>query len=250
MPSNPNGRTNAEVLRPSWIGIDVARRPRDVWIIDFTGLTEVEASFFSAPFAYVTENVKPLRDKNARDTRRLRWWLHGDAQPRMRAAIKPLPQCIVTAEVSKHRTFVWAPKPVLPDCKLMVVARDDNTSFGILHSRFHELWALATGSWHGVGNDPRYTPSTTFETFPFPDGLTPDRRATDYAADPRAQAIAQAAVTLMTARARWLNPPELVEGVARGGRGIPRSSNAKGRGVGRRAARTHTHRTLQSTRQA
>ncbi len=209
-PSNPNGRPNSDVLRPSWIGIDVARQPRDVWIVDFTGLTQSQAAFYTSPYAYVVQHVKPMRDANARDTRRLNWWLHGDAQPRMRAAIKSVERCIVTPEVSKHRIFAWAPQPVLPDCKLMVVARNDDVTFGILQGRLHEIWALAVGSWHGVGNDPRYTPSTTFETFPFPPGLTPNRPATSYAANPHAQAIAQAAQALVAARDHWLNPPELV----------------------------------------
>ena len=210
LPSNPNGRPNSDVLRPSWIGIDVARRPRDEWIIDFTGMSQADAAYFASPYAHVVEQVKPLRDVNARDTRRRNWWLHGDAQPRMRAAINRLERFIVTPEVSKHRLFVWAPRPVLPDCKLMVIARDDDTTFGILQSRFHELWALATGSWHGIGNDPRYTPSTTFETFPFPVGLSPASPATSYAGDARAQAVAQAAQALVRARDRWLNPAELV----------------------------------------
>ncbi|MEI9986137.1 MAG: DNA methyltransferase [Aliidongia sp.] len=221
MPSNPNGLSNAEVLKPSWIGIDVARRLRDLWIVDFTGLTEEEAAFFAAPFAYVSEHVKPLRATNARDVRRTKWWLHGDAQPKMRAAIKHLSRYIVTPEVSKHRIFAWAPKPVLPDCKLMVIARDDDTTFGIVHSRYHELWALAKGSWHGVGNDPRYTPSTTFETFPFPADLTPDHSSDFYAADPRARAIAQAAAKLVAARDHWLNPPELVNRVPEVVAGFP-----------------------------
>ena len=66
------------------------------------------------------------------------------------------------------------------------------------------------GTWLGVGNDPRYTPTTTFETFPFPEGLTPDIRAAEYANDPRAQAIAQAAKRLDELRNNWLNPPDLV----------------------------------------
>lgn len=69
------------------------------------------------------------------------------------------------------------------------------------------------GTFLGVGNDPRYTPSTTFETFPFPEGLTPDIPASDYAADPRAQAIATAAERLNTLRENWLNPPDLVKRV-------------------------------------
>ena len=78
-----------------------------------------------------------------------------------------------------------------------------------LHSRFHELWALRMGTWLGVGNDPRYTPSTTFETFPFPEGLTPHVPASDFATDPRAIAIAEAAAELNRLREAWLNPPDL-----------------------------------------
>ncbi len=100
----------------------------------------------------------------------------------------------------------------------IAIARDD-TSFGILHSRFHELWSLRMGTFLGVGNDPRYTPSTTFETFPFPEGLTPNIPAADYADDPRAQAIAAAAIAAAAAaaaarlnelRENWLNPADLV----------------------------------------
>lgn len=69
------------------------------------------------------------------------------------------------------------------------------------------------GTFLGVGNDPRYTPSTTFETFPFPEGLTPDVPAAAYANDTSAQAIAAAAERLNTLRENWLNPSDLVERV-------------------------------------
>ena len=62
-----------------------------------------------------------------------------------------------------------------------------------------------------IGYDPRYTPTTTFETFPFPEGLTPNIPAADYAADPRAKSIAAAAKKLDDLRRAWLNPPDLVE---------------------------------------
>ncbi|WP_415837997.1 type IIL restriction-modification enzyme MmeI [Polaromonas hydrogenivorans] len=61
----------------------------------------------------------------------------------------------------------------MPDSQVVVIARADDATFGILHSRFHELWSLRMCTWLGVGNDPRYTPTTCFETFPFPAGLTP-----------------------------------------------------------------------------
>ncbi len=73
------------------------------------------------------------------------------------------------------------------------------------------MWALGARHLARGRNDPRYTPSTTFETFPFPEGLTPDIPAAAYADDPRAQRIAAAARALVAARDRWLNPPDLVE---------------------------------------
>jgi type II restriction/modification system DNA methylase subunit YeeA len=126
----------------------------------------------------------------------------------MRSAINALPRFIVTPEVAKHRSFRWVPGGILPDCKLMVITRDDNTTFGVLQSRFHELWALQFGMT--LEDRPTYTPSTTFETFPFPDGLTPDIPADAYADDPRAQRIAAAAKRLNELRENWLNPPDLV----------------------------------------
>ena len=66
------------------------------------------------------------------------------------------------------------------------------------------------GTSLGQGNDPRYTPSSTFETFPFPEGLSPNIAAREYASDPKARAIAEAARELDEKRKKWLNPPDLV----------------------------------------
>ena len=99
----------------------------------------------------------------------------------MRRALAPLLRYIATPRVAKHRMFVWLNASVVPDCQLVIIARDDDTALGIRHSRFHELWSLRLCTWLGVGNDPRYTPSTTFETFPFPCGLTPNLPAATYA---------------------------------------------------------------------
>jgi type II restriction/modification system DNA methylase subunit YeeA len=128
----------------------------------------------------------------------------------MWAALIKRSRYIVTPRVSKHRIFVWSPVQVVPDSATIAIARDDDTIFGILHSRFHEAWALRLCTWLGVGNDPRYTPSTTFETFPFPDGLTLNLPAASYAADPHAQAIVKAARRLDQLRRNWLNPPSHV----------------------------------------
>jgi type II restriction/modification system DNA methylase subunit YeeA len=95
----------------------------------------------------------------------------------------------------------------------VVIASDSDVIFGVLQSRFHVVWALRQASRHGVGNDPTYNSQTCFETFPFPEGLTPNLPAATYATDPRAQAIAAAARDLVAKRDLWLNPPDLVDRV-------------------------------------
>lgn len=211
MPLNPNGKENRSVICPTLNGADVTGRSRDRWIIDFgTTMTSTEASFFEAPFEYTLENVKPVRDSVRRENHKKYWWRHAEARPGMRRALQPLSRFIVTPRVAKFRLFVFAESPTLPDSAVYAIARNDDTTFGILHSRFHELWSLRLGTFLGKGNDPRYTPSSTFETFPFPDGLSPNIPAQDYADDPRAIAIAEAAKALNEMREAWLNPPDLV----------------------------------------
>ena len=112
--------------------------------------------------------------------------------------------------VSSYRTFGFLDHSILPDQKLVIFARDDFTTLGILHSHIHEVWTIATCSWIGSGNDVTYSNTAVFLTFSFPEGLTPDIPAADYAADPRAQVIAAAAARLNELRENWLNPADLV----------------------------------------
>ena len=208
-PTNVNGHPNSDVVLPWVNGMDVVRRPRDMFIIDFgTDMTETEAADYEAPFAHVEEHVRPVRVNNRMKRRRELWWLHGSAATEMRAALVPLRRFIATTAVAKHRLFVWLSAPTLPDHRLIVTAREDDYTFGVLHSRAHEWWSLHAGSSHV--DRPFYTPTTTFETFPFPWPL--DTPASALTAEQRSHrdAIAAAARELDAARRRWLNPPELV----------------------------------------
>ena len=212
LPANPNGRANADVLKP-WInGMDLTRRPAGKWIVDFGWtMSAGDAALYEEPFRWVKEHVYPVRQENRREAYREYWWRHVEPRPGMWRALECLARYIATPCVAKHRVFAWRDVRICPDHKLIVVARDDDTIFGILHSRFHEVWSLRLGSTHV--DRPVYTPTTTFETFPFPAGLTPDVPAANYAGDPRASAIADAARRLVELRDRWLNPPEWVEWV-------------------------------------
>ena len=181
-----------------------------------------EAALYEEPFRWTTEQVRPTWDKQREAQRRDAWWLHHRPRPHMRAALDGLSRHIATPTVAKHRLFVWCDARICPDHQLIVIARDDDTTFGILHSRFHEIWSLRLGTWLGKGNDPRYTPTSTFATFPFPTGLAPDVPAAEHASDPRATAVATAAHRLVELRDRWLNPPEWVAWVDEPVSGYPK----------------------------
>ena len=213
-PANPNGRPNSEVLGPWMNGMDVTRRPSDKWIVDFGwDMVREEAALYEAPFQHAKEHVYPMRQRNRRESYRENWWRHVEPRQGMWRALGGLSRYIATPTVAKHRLFAWLDARICPDHQHIVIARDDDVTFGILHSRFHEAWSLRLGTWLGKGNDPRYTPTTTFETFPFPEGLSPDVPASKYADDPQATAIAEAARRLVSLRDRWINPPEWVEWV-------------------------------------
>jgi hypothetical protein len=170
---NPDGRSNSDVVRPWVNGLDVTRRPRSLWIIDFgLDMPESEAALYEAPFEYSRRVVKPERQVSR--TTQDRWWIHERPGHSMRRAIAGLGRYIGTAILTKHRLFVWLGPDVLPDHQLVVFARDDDYTFGVLHCRVHEAWARGMGTQlREVESGFRYTPTTCFETFPFPRPRTP-----------------------------------------------------------------------------
>ena len=87
----------------------------------------------------------------------------------MRGFTSDLPRYIATVETSKHRVFQFLDASILPDNMLIAIGSDDAFHIGILSSRVHAIWALRSGGWLGVGNDPRYSKSRCFDPFPFPD---------------------------------------------------------------------------------
>ena len=195
---NPRGQCNSNVLRPFRNGSDLVRVKSHRWLIDFGVKTRMhDAALYEAPFEYLEQNVKPLREKNNDKWRAKHWWLLGRTLPDFRSAVKRLQRYIGTPRVSKYRVFVWLDTVVMPDSKVIAIALSDNFSLGVLQSRVHELWTLATCGWHGIGNDATYNPEECFETFPFP---APSSE--------QVAAIAGAAKELDDIRSQWLNPPE------------------------------------------
>lgn len=199
---NPTGRPNSDVVLPWMNGLHVTRRAARMWIIDFPiGMELMEVAGYAAPFAYVEEHVRPLRANHREAVQARYWWRQARPCPELRTLTHLLARYGVMPRVAKHRVIAWVDAAVVPDCQLVAFAREDDYFFGVLHSRFHEVWSLAQGTQlREKESGFRYTPTTCFETFPFPHP-TPAQEA----------AIAGAAKELNELRERWLNPPEWTE---------------------------------------
>ncbi len=151
-------------------GRDLTGSSRKVMVIDLFGLSSQQVQKrFPEVYQRVSDLVKPERDQNRRASYSEKWWIFGEPRSAFRPALKGLPRYISTVETATHRVFVFLDASVLPDNKLVNFALSDAFSLGVLSSRIHVTWALASGGHLGVGNDPVYVKTSCFDKFPFPD---------------------------------------------------------------------------------
>jgi hypothetical protein len=92
----------------------------------------------------------------------------------VRDALVGLPRFIASVAQGKRLLLVWADAAVCPSNLTYVFAFDDDYPMGVLSSRTHGAWAWSRSST--LKGDLRYTPSTAFETFPWPDPVTDEQR--------------------------------------------------------------------------
>ena len=90
-----------------------------------------------------------------------------------RALLSGLKTYIATPRSAKHRIFTFVDARMVPDNAIVWFATESLITFGILHSRIHEVWTLRRCSYQGVADTPRYKHTDIFEPFPFPAGLLP-----------------------------------------------------------------------------
>ncbi len=150
-------------------GKDLTSKPRGVMVIDLFGLKSDDVRRqYPDVYQWVLERVKPERDQNRRVSYRKNWWIHGEPRRNFRPALDGLKRYIATVETSKHRFFQFLDIDILPDNMLVNIAVEDAFYLGVLSSKVHVGWALASGGRLGVGNDPRYNKTRCFDPFPFP----------------------------------------------------------------------------------
>ncbi|MEB3280768.1 MAG: DNA methyltransferase [Lyngbya sp.] len=167
-----DSQKNINVLKPSISADDltdaVNAEPRR-WIIDFNEMSLEDASEYKLPFEHIKTTVKPERDKNRRKTTKLNWWKYGEKRPAMRKALAELSCYFAVPRHSKYFIFLPCKIDWLPADSTTVVASDDFYILGILTSDLHRVWVKAQKST--IKGDTRYTHTSCFETFPFPQNV-------------------------------------------------------------------------------
>ncbi|MEG4146656.1 DNA methyltransferase [Microcoleus sp. Pol12B5] len=162
-------RKNQEVLKLFSMGSNLAQSPHgkpERWIIDFDNRSLEEVSDYLLPFDHVKKYVKPERESNREAVMREKWWRFKRTNEGMRKALATLPFYLAVPRVSKWSIFIPAIPDWLPGDATNVLSSDDFYVLGILTSNLHRQWVKAQSST--LEDRTRYTPTTCFATFPFP----------------------------------------------------------------------------------
>jgi len=161
---------NGDLIRPYIGGQEVLTEPahrHHRYIIDFGGRTLDEAEAWPDLLSIVRAKVKPQRDTDNVEARRKFWWRFTRRCDPLYSAIAGHNRVLVKPQTATRFALAFLENDMVYDQTLIVIALESWAAFAILQSRVHEIWALFFGPT--LKDDPRYTPSDVFETFPLPE---------------------------------------------------------------------------------
>jgi hypothetical protein len=184
-----------EILKPFLTADDLTDSPLATprrWIIDFNNMDLEEAEKFHKAFDQVQRLVKPIRMNNRRDVTRLNWWKFGEKRPAMREKIQRTGGYLCIPGHSKWFIPLRICHDWLPGNSTTVIVLKDCFIHGVITALPHRIWTTAQKST--LKGDTRYTHTSCFETFPFPQLVTSEQ----------AEAIRQQMIELNEYRNSWM----------------------------------------------
>ena len=156
------------IIKPYFNGNDLKngksyRMVIDTYPRDWSEISE-DGELANFLLTHVRDSRYPLSDDHVLK----RWWQFRRTGASIREATSGLERFIGTTRTAKHRLFSFLPAGTVAESKIVVVSSSSSTDLALLSSRLHCIFAERTGGWQGVGNDPVYQHTDTFEPFPFP----------------------------------------------------------------------------------
>ncbi len=135
-------------------------------IINFFDWSEGKAKKYPEAYKIVAEKVRPFRQHVKEVGARERWWQYAGAKIELYDAIRSFEKVLVRARVSDTRAVSLVKSQQVFSDQVVVFDTQGKEYFALLQSAFHESWARNYGST--LKGDLRYSPTSCFETFPFP----------------------------------------------------------------------------------
>ena len=167
----------ADVVKPYLGGMDITsstdQRPSR-YAIDFAQMALEQAMRFPAALDVLREQAKASRETSKSYHRNPHWWQFLWPRPDFRKAVAGLNRFIAGTATGKRILFTWCERDWRPSNSTNVFALDTDYAMGVLTSRMHTDWAAKKSST--LRQDIRYTPSSAFETFPWPQASETQRQ--------------------------------------------------------------------------
>lgn len=167
-----------EVVLPYMDGRDLVRsvtQSASRFTIDFGQRPLEEAARYPAALDILRDQAKAAREASTSYERNPRWWQFLWPRPDFREAISELDRFLAGLATGKRILFVWCEPHWRPSNSTNIFTLADHYHFAVLSSGVHGEWAKARSST--LRKDIRYTPSSAFETFPWPQASAEQRAA-------------------------------------------------------------------------
>jgi len=155
---NPSGRPNSDVIR-HLVGFDSGHLQETIQVDFPPHFTEQEAALYLKPFSLLRAEPSTV-GANLLATPQITGWLNPHAQPDLRTALARLDRYLATPLAAENPSWDWIDSQRPPDATLLVIARDDDFTHGLLQSRVFAAW------WHAWAR--QLSPTEIVEAFPFP----------------------------------------------------------------------------------
>jgi hypothetical protein len=175
---------NKDVIFSYLTGDDLNSRPDQSpsrWVINFFDWPKEKCKEeYPDCFEIIERLVKPERqrknDKGEYVLRKplpQRWWLYADKRPKLYRIISSQERVLIINRYSKIPVFSFIKKGDIYSDSIVVITIEEFSIYSILNSDIHVQWAWKFSSTMRDAGI-RYLPSSCFETFPFPQNLSPD----------------------------------------------------------------------------
>jgi hypothetical protein len=159
----------ADVVKPYLDGRDIARDPLQSpgrFTIDFAQMALEAAARYPRALEIVRIQAKEAREGSNSYSRNPRWWQFLWPRPAFRQALGDLPRFIAGTATAQRIFFCWCEPGWRPSNSTNMFALSSDYAMGVLSSKIHTEWARGRSST--LEDRIRYTPSSAYQTFPWP----------------------------------------------------------------------------------